>query len=95
MTTLPEPVPVKPPATRSDAHRMGELFRRVCYPLFLPAIVLAVWAQAWAAKVDAVRPLAPVDPDSAAAADAPVSHCPAPYGFSADDAFAAADADRE
>ena len=31
---------------------MGDWLRRIIYPLFLPAIVVAVWAHAWSVKLD-------------------------------------------
>lgn len=31
---------------------MGDLLRRIFYPLVLPAIVVSVWANAWSMKVD-------------------------------------------
>jgi hypothetical protein len=31
---------------------MGDVLRRLLYPLLLPAIVFAVWANAWSAKLD-------------------------------------------
>jgi hypothetical protein len=32
---------------------MGDLLRRLCYPLVLPFIVGAVWLHAWAARQEA------------------------------------------
>ena len=61
MTTVPEPAAIKRAAGRTDAQRMGDWLRRICYPLLLPAIVLAVWANAWSAKMEAGRVSLPPD----------------------------------
>ena len=75
---------------------MGDLARRVLYPLMLPFIVVAVWSYAWAMKEESRH--APVFAESPQAADTTV--LPAPpvalhrYGFATEDAaFATAGAD--
>ena len=75
---------------------MGDWVRRICYPLILPAIVLAVWAHAWSAKMESGHVRIPAPPQAAGAAGEP----PAPrwvpdYHLSAgeDDGFASAAGD--
>ena len=76
---------------------MGDLARRVLYPLVLPFIVLAVWTYAWAMKEEARH--APAFAESPHAPDVVVLP-PAPaavsrYGFAPDDAaFATVDTDQ-
>lgn len=71
---------------------MGDLLRRLIYPLFLPAIVVAVWAHAWSAKLDkeTVRIDAPQPRATLHALPAPGGGPSAgEYGFSPeDDGFA-------
>ena len=67
---------------------MGDLARRVLYPLMLPFIVVAVWSYAWAMKEESRH--APVFGQSPQAREVMVP--PAPpvafhqYGFATDDA---------
>ena len=96
MTNVPDPEAVKRPAAATDPPGMGDWVRRLCYPLVLPAIVAAVWAHAWAAKVEA--PAAPLPAPGPGAREgegkqvAGVAGIPS-YGFSTEeDAYAAAGA---
>ena len=75
---------------------MGDLARRVFYPLVLPFIVLAVWSYAWAMKEESRH--APTFEDSPRAAVAtflpPLPVAAPGYGFAPDDAaFATASPD--
>jgi hypothetical protein len=78
---------------------MGDLLRRVLYPLFLPAIVVTVWAHAWSAKVDAARtafPAGPPQPHRITQPATPEQRWVPAYGLSKDDGFAStADGDRD
>jgi hypothetical protein len=80
---------------------MGDWVRRICYPMFLPAIVLTVWAHAWSAKMEAspVRFEAPAGAGAAASASVPrnVGFVPPDYGLSHedDDGFASAEVEAE
>ena len=71
---------------------MGDVLRRLLYPLVVPAIVACVWAHAWAMKQEPGHMVIP--PEVVAAATGIESAQPTPpggYGFSADDAFASTD----
>jgi len=69
-------------------REMGDFLRRLFYPLLLPAIVFAVWANAWSAKLDRTptRMPAQVPPafydDGSAMAQTPSR---TGYGFARDD----------
>ena len=73
---------------------MADWVRRICYPLFLPAIVLTVWVHAWSAKMEAGRARMAAPPHGVAdglAAPAVERWSPG-YGLAAgdDDGFASA-----
>ena len=78
---------------------MGDLLRRLLYPLLLPAIVATVWMHAWAVKQDPDHVgHGPSLPPTVSVTD-PSFGFPAPssgYGFSdPDDAFAGLDFDED
>jgi hypothetical protein len=50
---------------------MGDVLRRLLYPLLLPAIVFAVWANAWSAKLDRTPTRMPFSDDGSDVAQAP------------------------
>jgi len=67
---------------------MGDLLRRVLYPLLLPAIVFCVWANAWAVKQESgtSRALPPTVTTVPPYASAPRSNPRATgYGLARDD----------
>jgi hypothetical protein len=76
---------------------MGDLLRRVLYPLFVPAIVVTVWAHAWSAKLDAERRMIPPGPLTGdPVVQAPptrmkLEHWAPQYGFAREDSFASTD----
>ena len=78
---------------------MGDLLRRVLYPLFVPAIVATVWAHAWSAKLDAQRRTIPAGPlPGESVVHAPPTPTPtkpehwAPqYGFAREDSVTSSD----
>ena len=74
---------------------MGDLLRRVLYPLLLPAIVFCVWANAWAVKQESsipTRALSPTVTTVPPYASAPRQKAPATgYGLARDDGFASTD----
>ena len=74
---------------------MGDILRRVLYPLLLPAIVFCVWANAWAVKQEsgASRALPPTVTTVPPYASAPRAKPPATgYGLARDDdGFASTD----
>ena len=78
---------------------MGDVLRQIFYPLLVPAIVVCVWAHAWAMKQEAAseRMTAPLPQAVFSHSDTPVIHLPGPtYGFSADDeTFASIEDDGE
>ena len=74
---------------------MGDLLRRLLYPLLLPAIVVTVWVHAWATKQEPGQ--VQMVPSLPTAAE-PIHPAPAfparasGYGFSSpDDAYAGID----
>ena len=78
---------------------MGDWVRRICYPMFLPAIVFAVWAHAWSAKMEA-SPVHMAAPPEAVADDfvpRNVHFVPPDFGLSQeeDDGYASAEVDAE
>jgi hypothetical protein len=67
---------------------MGDFFRRLFYPLLLPAIVFAVWANAWSAKLDRTPTRMPAQTPPAFYDDGSVLAQTPPrtgYGFARDD----------
>lgn len=73
---------------------MGDVLRRLLYPLVLPAIVACVWAHAWGIKQEPRHMTIPPE-DTAAVTGFDVQQpalSPASgYGFSSEDGFASAD----
>ena len=70
-------------------REMGDILRRLLYPLLLPAIVFAVWANAWSAKLDRGPPRMPARTPPAFYDDGSASPRFSPrsgYGFARDDA---------
>jgi len=75
---------------------MGDLARRVLYPLMLPFIVAAVWSYAWAMKEESRHaPMHETTPQAAVITVLPPLPAAARgYGFASDDAsFATAGTD--
>ena len=76
---------------------MGDLVRRVLYPLFVPAIVVTVWAHAWSAKLDAERRAIPPGPLPGESVVQPPPTAATPerwapqYGFAREDSLASGD----
>ena len=66
---------------------MGDLARRVLYPLFLPFIVVAVWSYAWAMKEESRHaPMFEATPQAAVVTVLPPLPSVVPgYGFASDD----------
>ena len=72
---------------------MGDVARRVLYPLVLPFIVAAVWSYAWAMKEESRHaPVFAESPETRVLPAPPIAL--RQYGFAAEDAaFATAGAD--
>ena len=73
---------------------MGDVLRRLLYPLVPPAILACVWAHAWAMKQEPGHTVIPPEAVAAATDTEPSQSAMSPrsgYGFSADDAFASTD----
>ena len=82
----------------ADAGAMGDVLRRIFYPLLLPAIVACVWAHAWAVKQEAAtaRTSLPLPSAVVVPHGVPAIHFPgSAYGFSADDEVASVGEDAE
>ena len=82
----------------ADAGAMGDVLRRIFYPLLLPAIVACVWAHAWAVKQEAgtARMSVPLPSSVVVPHDGPAARVPvSAYGFSTDDEVASVGADAE
>ena len=76
---------------------MGDLLRRLCYPLVLPFIVGAVYLHAWAARQEsrAFQPQFPAPPGAVSEAEGHVVTVPGPAPgyrlFTGDDSVASVD----